>query len=305
MESMTGFGRGVFQSDNYTITVYAKSLNSKYLDISLKLPKRYTFLEERIRKFVSQEFKRGKIEIQVKCVGADLSQREILIDMELAKNLKTSLTLLKSELDFEEPLTFSDFLKFREYLLLEEKEEELDKLWEEIYPPLSKALEELKASRLKEGENLKNVLKVYLEKLKEETLQIEKLKEKTIKESKEKLKSRIDKLFKEFNLREIDENRFYQELVHLLDKIDFTEELDRLKIHISHFENAMEEEDCGKKLDFICQEMCGKKLDFICQEMFREINTLSNKAQSSEISIIAVKIKELIEKLREQIQNIA
>ena len=293
MESMTGFGRGVFQSDNYTITVYAKSLNSKYLDISLKLPKRYTFLEERIRKFVSQEFKRGKIEIQVKCVGADLSQREILIDMELAKNLKTSLTLLKSELDFEEPLTFSDFLKFREYLLLEEKEEELDKLWEEIYPPLSKALEELKASRLKEGENLKNVLKVYLEKLKEETLQIEKLKEKTIKESKEKLKSRIDKLFKEFNLREIDENRFYQELVHLLDKIDFTEELDRLKIHISHFENAMEEEDCGKKLDFICQEM------------FREINTLSNKAQSSEISIIAVKIKELIEKLREQIQNIA
>ncbi len=293
MESMTGFGRGVFQSDNYTITVYAKSLNSKYLDISLKLPKRYTFLEERIRKFVSQEFKRGKIEIQVKCVGADLSQREILIDMELAKNLKTSLTLLKSELDFEEPLTFSDFLKFREYLLLEEKEEELDKLWEEIYPPLSKALEELKASRLKEGENLKNVLKVYLEKLKEETLQIEKLKEKTIKESKEKLKSRIDKLFKEFNLREIDENRFYQELVYLLDKIDFTEELDRLKIHISHFENAMEEEDCGKKLDFICQEM------------FREINTLSNKAQSSEISIIAVKIKELIEKLREQIQNIA
>jgi len=82
-------------------------------------------------------------------------------------------------------------------------------------------------------------------------------------------------------------------LVYLLDKIDFTEELDRLKIHIFHFENTMEEEDCGKKLDFICQEM------------FREINTLSNKAQSSEISIIAVKIKELIENLREQIQNIA
>jgi uncharacterized protein (TIGR00255 family) len=293
MESMTGFGKGVFQSDNYTITVYAKSLNSKYLDISLKLPKRYTFLEERIRKFVSQEFKRGKIEIQVKCVGTDLSQKEILIDIELARNLKTSLTRLKSELGFEDPLTFSDFLKFREYLLLEEKEEELDKLWEEIYPPLNEALKALKASRLKEGENLKNVLKIYLEKLKDETLQIEKLKEKAIKDSKEKLKGRIDKLFKEFNLREIDENRFYQELVYLLDKIDFTEELDRLKIHIFHFENTMEEEDCGKKLDFICQEM------------FREINTLSNKAQSSEISIIAVKIKEIIEILREQIQNIA
>lgn len=293
MESMTGFGKGVFQSDNYIITVYAKSLNSKYLDISLKLPKRYTFLEERIRKYVSQEFKRGKIEIQIKYTGGELSQKEILVDNDLARNLKTTLTRLKFELGFEEPLTFSDFLKFRDYLILEEKEEELDKLWEEIYPPLSKALEELKESRLKEGENLKNILKIYLKELKDRVSKIEESKEKIINEAKDKLKERINKLFKELNLREIDENRFYQELVYLLDKIDFTEELDRLKTHISHFELTMEERDCGKKLDFLCQEM------------FREINTLSNKAQSSEISFIAVEIKDLIEKLREQIQNIA
>lgn len=293
MESMTGFGKGVFQCENYTITVYAKSLNSKYLDISLKLPKRYTFLEEKIRKLILEKFKRGKIEIQIKCVGTELSQKEILVDKGLAKELKKALTQLNLELGFEGPLTFSDFLKFRDYLILEEKEEELDKLWEEIYPPLSKALEELKESRLKEGESLKSILKNYLEELKNNILKIEELKEKIIKENKEKLKERIDKLLKDLNFREIDENRFYQELVYLLDRIDFTEELDRLKTHIFHFELIMEEKDCGKKLDFLCQEM------------FREINTLSNKAQSSEISLMSVKIKDLIEKLREQIQNIA
>ncbi|PMP97244.1 MAG: hypothetical protein C0169_03580, partial [Thermodesulfobacterium geofontis] len=206
MESMTGFGKGIFQLENYTITVYAKSLNSKYLDISLKLPKRYTFLEERIRKFISQEFKRGKIEIQIKYTGGEFSQKKILVDKDLARELKTALTRLKFELGFEEPLTFSDFLKFRDYLLLEEKEEELDKLWEEICPPLSKALEELKESRLKEGEILKNLLKIYLKELKDRVSKIENLKEKIIKDAKNKTKERLDKIFKELNLREIDEN---------------------------------------------------------------------------------------------------
>ncbi|HEA84358.1 MAG TPA: YicC family protein [Thermodesulfobacterium geofontis] len=293
MESMTGFGKGVSQTGNYTITVYAKSLNHRYLDISLRIPKRYTFLEEKIRKFVSQNFKRGKIDIQIKYTGTELDEKEISVDISLARKLKKALIRLKFELGFEDPLTFSDFLKFRDYLVLEEKEEELEKLWEEVFPALNNALKELKDSRVKEGSSLKNILEDYLKVLTNEVSQIEKLKEKIIEEKKEKLKTKIEELLKEFNIKETDENRFYQELVYLLDKLDFSEELDRLKSHILHFKNAMEE------------EYCGKKLDFICQEMFREINTLSHKAQSSEISLIAVKIKDLIEKLREQIQSIA
>jgi len=293
MESMTGFGKGVFQNVNYTITVYVKSVNSKYLDIFMRLPKRYIFLEERIRKFISQEFKRGKIELQIKYTGIGLSEKEISLDIELARKLKTALIHLKFELGFEDSLTFSDFLRFRDYLILEDKEEDLNKLWEEVYPALKKALEELKNSRLNEGKLLKEVLKTHLEELKERVFQIERLKEKVIEENKEKVKNRLNKLFREFDLKGIDENRFYQEIAYLLDRLDFTEELDRLKTHISHFEITMEEEHCGKKLDFLCQEM------------FREINTLSNKAQSSEISLITVKVKDLIEKLREQIQNIA
>ena len=293
MESMTGFGKGVSQTGNYTITVYAKSLNHRYLDISLRIPKRYTFLEEKIRKFVSQNFKRGKIDIQIKYTGTELDEKEISVDISLARKLKKALIRLKFELGFEDPLTFSDFLKFRDYLVLEEKEEELEKLWEEVFPALNNALKELKDSRVKEGSSLKNILEDYLKVLTNEVSQIEKLKEKIIEEKKEKLKTKIEELLKEFDLKKIDENRFYQELVYLLDKLDFSEELDRLKSHVLHFKNVMEE------------EYSGKKLDFICQEMFREINTLSNKAQSSEISLIAVKIKDLIEKLREQIQNIA
>ncbi|WP_051920683.1 YicC/YloC family endoribonuclease [Thermodesulfobacterium hydrogeniphilum] len=293
MESMTGFGKGVSQAENYIISVYIKSVNSRYLDISLRLPRRYTYLEERIRKLISEYFNRGKIELQIRYTGAGLVAKEILLDLELARRLKAALTCLKYELGFEEPLSFSDFLRFRDYIILEDKEEDLEKLWEEIYPALKQALEELKTFRQKEGESLKEFLKAHLIELKEKVSEIEKLKEEIIEKNKEKLKKRLDKLFQEFDLKSIDENRFYQEVVHLLDKIDFTEELDRLKIHINHFELTMEEEKCGKKLDFLCQEM------------FREINTLSNKAQSPEISLIAVKVKDLIEKLREQIQNIA
>ncbi len=292
MESMTGFGKGVNQNEKFIISVYAKSVNSKYLDIILKLPKRYILLEEKIKKFVAQNFKRGKIEIQIKYTG-NVEPKEIFIDLETAKNLKALLNYLKKELGFEEPLTYSDFLRFRDFLTFEEKEEEIDKLWEEIYPALNKALEELKNSRLREGEFLKEILKKHLEELKNEVFKIEALKEKILEENQKKLKKRIEKILKDWEIKDLEENRFYQELVYFLEKFDFTEELDRLKTHFYHFELIMQEDNNGKKLDFLCQEM------------FREINTLSNKAYSSEISLIVVEIKNLIEKLREQIQNIA
>ncbi|QER41508.1 YicC family protein [Thermodesulfobacterium sp. TA1] len=293
MESMTGFGKASFQIEGLKVTVYIKSVNSKYLDLSLKLPKRYTFLEERIRKTVVERLSRGKVEIQIKHTGLPLEGREVFLDLQTALNLKEALENLRKTLGFSEGLTFSDFLRFREYLMLEDKEEELDKLWEEVYPPLKEALEQLKTARLKEGAYLKEVLKSHLECLKKEVDKIEVLMPQVTKENLEKLKNRLQKLAEEVKIKELDENRFYQEMVYLLDKMDFTEELNRLKVHLKHFEETLEE------------DFPGKKLDFLCQEMFREVNTLSNKAQSSEVSLIAVRIKDLIEKLREQVQNIA
>ncbi|RKX59653.1 MAG: YicC family protein [Thermodesulfobacteriota bacterium] len=293
MESMTGFGKGVSQNENFIVSVYAKSVNHRYLDIVLRLPKRYVYLEEKIRKEIAQYFERGKIDITIKCIGISPFPKEIFIDFDLAKKLKESIESMKETLGFKEELSLSDFVRFRDYLILEEKEEELEKLWEEIAPALKDALLNLKTSREKEGEILKNYIIEHLKNLKNEVLEIEKIKDEVINLNKNKFKERIEKLFKEFEIKSIDENRLYQEIAYLLDRLDFTEELERLKTHITHFEEVME------------GDRCGKKLDFLCQEMFREINTLSNKAQSSEISLIAVRVKDIIEKIREQVQNIA
>lgn len=293
MESMTGFGKGVFQNENFIVSVYAKSVNHRYLDIVLRLPKRYVYLEEKIRKEIAQYFERGKIDITIKCIGISPFPKEIFIDFDLAKKLKESIESMKEALGFKEELSLSDFVRFRDYLILEEKEEELEKLWEEIAPALKDALLNLKISREKEGEILKNYIIEHLKNLKNEVFEIEKIKDEVINLNKNKFKERIEKLFKEFEIKSIDENRLYQEIAYLLDRLDFTEELERLKTHITHFEEVME------------GDRCGKKLDFLCQEMFREINTLSNKAQSSEISLIAVRVKDIIEKIREQVQNIA
>ncbi|NPA39318.1 MAG: YicC family protein [Thermodesulfobacteria bacterium] len=292
MESMTGFGKGVAQYGNFVITVYAKSVNSRYLDMVLRLPKRYAFLEERIRKKIAEFFRRGKIEIQLKYSGEPVQEKEVHIDFALARRLKSALVKLKDELGFDQLLEFSDLLRFREILFIEEQEEDLEKLWQEVEPALIQALQNLKSARKKEGEYLKEVLLTHLNELKNLVSQIETLKDETIKTNTEKLKKRINNLLKEMKL-ETDQQRFYQEMVYLMDRVDFTEELERLKVHISHFEKTMEE------------EMCGKKLDFLCQEMFREATTMSNKAQSSEISFIVVHIKDFIEKLREQVQNVA
>lgn len=293
MESMTGFGKGVANYENFTVSVYAKSVNSRYLDILLRLPKRYAFLEERIRKTVSEFFKRGKIDIQVKYSGQAPQEKEIIIDYGLARKIKTALTQLKFELGFDDSLCFSDFLRFRDFMFVEDREEDIDKLWEEVSPALIEALKNLKAARQREGEYLKEVITSHLNELKVLVSQVETIKPDVIEENKEKLKKRIDTLRQQLNLKSLEEQRFYQELVYLMDRLDFTEEVERLKVHIHHFEKTMEE------------ERCGKKLDFLCQEMFREANTMSNKAQSPKISFLAVHIKDLIEKLREQIQNVA
>jgi len=292
MESMTGFGKGISQKENLFITVFARSLNHRFLDVILKVPRRYFSIEERIRKKVMEFFKRGRIEIWIKLSGITTGEKEVFLDIALAKKLKRTLLKLKDELGFEETLSFSDFLRFRDYLIFEEEEEDVETLWMEVEPALNIALSELKSMRKKEGEYLKEVLSTLILNLEEKVKKIEEIKEKVIEENKEKFKKRIEKLFTELKAGGIEEVRFYQELAYLMDKLDFTEELERLKMHVEHFKLIMKE------------EASGKKLDFLCQEMFRETNTMGNKAQSSEISFSVVEIKDIIEKLREQIQNV-
>ncbi len=292
MESMTGFGKGVFQKEGFSVTVYAKSINHRYLDVHLKLPRRYQLLEEKVRKTVGEYLERGRIDIWVKFSGISPVSREVLLDFELAKRLKKSLEEMKDVLGFEEPLSLSDFIRFRDYIYLEEPEEDLSSLWQELEPALRTALEELKAARLREGRLLEEHIKGYLEELEDIAEKIEGLREKVRERHIARFKERVEFMLKELG-SQMDEVRIYQEVALLLDRFDFAEEIDRLKTHLVHFKEIAKEPSCGKRLDFICQEM------------FREVNTLSNKAQDPEVSKYAVKAKDLIEKLREQVQNVA
>ncbi len=291
MESMTGFGRAYHQLENFQIFCLAKSINHRYLEISLKLPRRYILLEERMRRKVAQFFERGKIEILLKIYGLSPQGREVLFDLELAQKLRDNLKVLSEHLGLTSEITLGEILQFREIVLIEEREEDLEVLWEEVNPALEEALQDLKNSRLLEGSSLKEKISEYLSSIHSKLTEIATLKEKIKEENIKKMQERVSKLLKEFQGR-LDETRLYQEISILLDKIDFSEELDRFTIHLN------------TAFHLLSTPNPGKKLDFLCQELMREITTLSNKAQSAEISLRAVEIKELVEKIREQVQNI-
>ncbi len=292
MESMTGFGQGVYQGDSFQVVCYAKSLNHRYLEVSLKLPKRYAQLEERLRREISLRFSRGKIEVQLKYYGFSSGLKEIFLDLELAKKLKTALEILQAELNFEESLTFQDFLFFRDYLTLAEREEDVEALWEEVKEAFYQALNSLQESRLREGAQLKEKIQQYLALLTNTIEEISSRQKRVTEERIEKTKERIAQYLLRLSGEGLDETRIYQEISLLLERIDFSEELDRLKVHLLHFREVMEEPSCGKKLDFLLQEL------------HREVNTLATKAQNAEISLLVVQAKDLIEKIREQVQNL-
>ena len=288
---MTGFGKGELTGEGFSVIVYAKSLNHRYLEINIKMPKRYQLLEERVRKLVAEYIVRGRVEIWVKFMGISPVSKEVIIDIAFAKKLKENIEKMKEVLGFEEPFSFSDFVRFRDYIYLEEPEEDLDSLWKELEPALIKALQELKNSRIREGALLEKQMFSYFEELEKLVKKVSEIKEEVKQNHINKFKERIDMLKKEFET-ELDEKRLYQEVVLFLDRFDFSEEIDRLNAHLVHFKETAKE------------KVCGKKLDFICQEMFREVNTLTNKAQDITVSKYAVKMKDLIEKIREQVQNV-
>ncbi|MCS7198867.1 MAG: YicC family protein [Caldimicrobium sp.] len=291
MESMTGFGKGVISRDNFQIHCYIKSLNHRYLDITCKLPKRYQLLEERIRKKLGETFIRGKIELTLRVFGLSRERREIFFDLELVRNLKENLERLKKELSLKGKISLGDLLQFRDWVSFEDKEEELESLWEEVKPVLEIALSDLKRARLEEGKRIERLLKEDLQKLKWIAQELKALKEDTRRENFQRTLERVRQLLMELDLK-LEEGRIYQEIAFLLEKMDFTEELDRFQIHLDNMERLLEE------------PATGKKLDFLCQEMYREINTLAYKAQSAKVSTLVIQAKDLIEKIREQVQNV-
>ncbi|MDH3330471.1 MAG: YicC family protein [Desulfobulbaceae bacterium] len=288
--SMTGFGRGEVESGGRTWVAEVRTVNHRFLDQRIILPRSLITLEDRIRKMISSNHDRGRVEVSIQLVGDASSGPLLSVDTELARQYHSCLMKLKSELKLNSQVELSDMLTWRDIISQKEQNADLDTEWKMICSALDVAIGECCFMREQEGKALKEEL---FERMDSFSYCLEMLEDRVP----ELVKSRYDELKKRLsNLLEgvdFDPVRFAQEAAVLADKADVTEELVRLRSHISQFMVFLES-----------NEPVGRRLDFLLQEFLREVNTIASKISDAEIAHMAVDLKNEIEKLREQVQNI-
>jgi uncharacterized protein (TIGR00255 family) len=286
---MTGFGRDIFSNDEFTLETEIKSLNSRFLDISLKMPRELYTYEFPIRDILKNNIKRGKVSLTITLTLNKLSDTSILFNQE---DFEVTLQILKKikELgNFNNEISISNLLSLKDNFL-NQKREDIEFDFKIIETNIKKAIENLTEMRLTEGKELEKDLTSRIDNIGKTVKEIEILAESATKDYFEKFKTRADKLLENIINNE---DRLIQELAILTEKHDVTEECVRLKSHIKLFNETIKS-----------SEDTGRKLNFICQEMNREANTINSKSISTEISHKGLLIKEELEKIREQVQNI-
>lgn len=277
IQSMTGYGKGESKTNLKKFKVEIKTLNSKGLDISIKYPNFYREKELTWRKKIREKLERGKIDV---FINIESEQSKTEINHKWLKSVMKELQSLSSD-----TISSSDLLMMA--LKIPEPSsnyEAPNEDWEAIESALIKSIDALKAFRLKEGESLNKDLYENISKIEKNLTRISPFENERIGLLKKKILGRLSDI-------EIDKDRFEQEMIYYLEKLDINEEKVRLKLHISHFKKSMKEGD-------------GKKLGFISQEIGREINTLGSKSNHAEMQKIVIEMKEGLEKIKEQLLNI-
>ncbi|WP_054694678.1 YicC/YloC family endoribonuclease [Syntrophomonas palmitatica] len=290
MKSMTGFGRGQSDEKGYLITCEIKGVNHRYFDPFIRMPRRYGLLEERIKEAMKQYVTRGRLEVSINIEKTGESQRNIKVDKELAIAYYNYLKELADNLSLSAEIKVIDLFRLPEVSSLQEREEDLEEVWELIKSALDIAMENLLAMRIKEGQNLARDIAMRSQTVLGMVESLETRSPQVTKEYGDKLRKRISEWIP---AEEMDEQRLLQEILIFADRSNVTEEIVRLKSHIEHLNELMQSEDA-----------VGRKADFLVQEMFREINTIGSKANDLEMNRLVVETKAEIEKIREQLQNI-
>ena len=286
--SMTGYGRGTLAFLDKTITVEIRSLNSKYTDIRLKMPQNYKEKEGMIRKLITDEVKRGKIDLMIEIKSLN-GEDDYGLNLSLFKKYYKELNKLAGELDMPSGDLMQAILKLPNVVGTEEgtiPEEE----WNTVLKTIRKALEGFTQFRLAEGNAMELAMKSHTETIMESLKKLDPFEEERIGRLRQRLHNNLEEYL---GKDKVDENRFEQEIMYYLEKIDITEEKVRLEQHCKYFLEELEKNVTTK----------GRKLSFISQEMGREINTLGAKAYSSEIQRLVVKMKDELEKIKEQVAN--
>ncbi len=291
ISSMTGYGRGEVSKNRTSVAVEIRTVNSRYLEVNLRMPGSLSLRENDIKEIVRKSLSRGKINVSVLLTRGNDGDMPLRINEPAAKAYYKLLTSLRKSLKLREEITLDQLLKFPEVLEADGLAELDDAQWTLTRQALAKALENTARMRSKEGMELKKDLVSRLKFIEKKIVEIEKQGAARVPDEKERMRQRLAELLDDRS--SIDEKRLEIELAIYADKLDMTEECVRFRSHTMFFRKTMEEE-----------ESPGRKLNFLVQEMNREVNTMGSKANDAMIAQNVVVVKEELEKIREQLQNI-
>lgn len=289
MKSMTGFGRASLESNGKNYIIEIKTVNNKYSDITVKSPKRLSFMEDKIRKQIANRITRGKVEVLVSFFDFSNKSKNVVLNKEIAKEYIKQLREIADENNLSENISVVEIAKFPDILNSIDSDND-EEITSEALQCLNMALDSLIEMRKTEGENIKQDLLVRIERVQNLVDKIAENSKGIVEEYVSKLEKRVKEILK---TDVVDENRIAQEAVIYADKTSIEEELTRLNSHIVQFKELVNSDG-----------PVGKKLDFMIQEMNRETNTIGSKAGSGEITKAVIDLKVELEDIREQIQNI-
>ena len=290
LKSMTGFGRAKYETNSREYIVDIKSVNNRYSDISIKMPRSISFLEEKVKQKITTAISRGKVEVFITFNNYSDKGKNIRINSELAKLYINEIKNLSDETNNSQLINIQEILKLPDVLNIQLDEEAENLIWNELEIALSEAINNFINMRKKEGLKIQEDLEERIYIIEQNVNEIDNISSGLVQEYIVKLEKRINEILKN---NVVDENRLAQEVVIYSDKCSIEEELTRLKSHIVQFRDLLNSNTAN-----------GKKIDFLIQEMNRETNTIGSKANSLDITNGVIDIKTELENIREQVQNI-
>lgn len=290
IKSMTGFGRAEKQTATKLITFELRSVNSRYLDTNVRLPRSCNFMEEKIKKLIGAHTSRAKADAFLTVENTASDTLSICIDKVYTEAYLAALRDLQKSFDLRDDISTMSIARNQEVFTVEKTKEDEEAFWNDVKEVAEEALSSYDEMRLAEGEKLYNFFISSLDLIASYVEKIEELSPATLEAYRERLKARITEMLGD---TQVDEGRLLTECAIFADKISVTEELTRLRSHIAQFKEIMKE-----------NTPVGRKLDFLTQELNREINTVGSKASDTAIAKIVIEVKSEIEKIREQVQNV-
>ena len=290
VKSMTGFGHAEAASEKRKLTVEMKSVNNRYLDVNIRMPKKFSAFEAQIRNVLKEYVSRGKVDVFISEETFAEGAGEVVLNTALAKQYMAACNSISSELEIDGQVKITDIARFPDVITVREPETDEDELWAEIEAVVRTCAEKFNAARVSEGERLRADMTAKLHQMESSVAYIEEHEPQIMADYRARLMKKLSDILED---RTIDENQLATALIIYSDKICTDEETVRLKSHIIQMIDEL-----GK------DESVGRKLDFLAQEMNRESNTILSKAGDLATSNVGIELKTEVEKIREQIQNI-